>query len=148
LDDAHIPWHTCGSLTFCKSRPGSAPSQYLLVMMSDRHSASFEHCIVVAKSPVRVNMAAHVLYAIDRRCKVVTLESMGLMHGHAARVTAVSSEESHRVLNAKTHKFPIPPYSTGRFREGCPGSATSGRAKRSQRGNNYTLMDKALTTCC
>jgi len=28
----------------CTSRPRSAPSQYLLAKMSDKHSASFEHC--------------------------------------------------------------------------------------------------------
>ena len=32
---------------------------------------------------------------------------MGFVHGHAARVTAVSPEESRRVSNAKTHNFPL-----------------------------------------
>jgi hypothetical protein len=94
-------------------------------------------------------LAAHVLYAIDRRCKVVSLESMGFIHGHAARVIAVSSEESRRVSNAKTHNFPFLRVRAGCFREGFPGSATSGRAKkRSQTGKNYTLLDKTLSTCC
>jgi hypothetical protein len=67
-------------------------------------------------------MAAHVLYAIDRRCKVVILESMGFIHGHAARVVAVSSEVSRRVPNVKTDNFPF--LRVGRFRERFPGSAT------------------------
>ena len=68
------------------------------------------------------------------------------MRGHAARVIAVSSEESRRVSNAKTHNFPF--LRAGRFREGFPGSAMSERAKRSRTGNNCTLLDKALTGYC
>jgi hypothetical protein len=60
--------------------------------------------------------------------KFMTLESMGFIHGHAARVIAVSSEESRRVYNAKTHNFPF--LRAGRFREGFIGFAMSGRAKK------------------
>lgn len=71
---------------------------------------------------------------------------MGFIHGHAARVIVVSSEESRRVSNAKTHDFPF--LRAGRFREGFPGPTTSGRAKRSQTGNNHTLLDDSLITYC
>jgi hypothetical protein len=63
---------------------------------------------------------------------------MGFIHGHAARVIEVSSEESRRVSNAKTHNFPF--LRAGRFREGFPGSATSGRAKKVTNGEQLCLV--------
>ena len=46
------------------------------------------------------------------------MESMGFIHGHAARVIAVSSEESRRVSNAKTRHFPF--LHAGQFEKDFP----------------------------
>lgn len=75
----------------------------------------------------------------------MTLESMG-EHGIRTWPRCAGDRSVPRRITSciqrQDSQFPTP--RAGRFREGFPGSATCGCAKRARTGNNYTLLDKAL----